>query len=469
MRKREMVDLFAGAGGTTTGALQAAGRCGVDLRVTAVNHWELAIDTHARNHPKTRHYCADTSRLRPRDIYPDGRVDMQWASPECIHHSRASAGRPKNDQSRSTAWDVLRWAEDLTPKVVWVENVLEFREWGPLDDNNMPILEEKGKIFEAWLASFKALNMRVEVEELCAADYGVPTSRRRLIIQAARKGHPIVWPEPTHSKNGDGGKLPWPKFYDYVNWEYPSRSIFWRDKPLADATLRRIAVGIVKYAFQPFLIPQQSGHVCRSLELPIQTLTAAGAEGLVTPFLVKFYGTGAACGLDEPLDTVTTKARFGLVHPYLVQFTQRGASDESAVKPLSEPIRTITGQAEYALTEAFLVHLRGTSTDVSLDGPVPTITAGGCHLGLVQVLMDRCRRKRKKTDRFPGMVIRLNGELYYLDVLFRMLQPSELGAGQGFPEDYVFNGTKEQQYKQIGNAVPPGLSKALVSAQLPHL
>lgn len=480
MKRLDMADLFAGAGGTSTGVLMAAEDQQVQIRLTAINHWRRAIDTHELNHPNQRHRCATIDQINIDELYPTRKIDLLWASPECTHHSRARGKKPKQDQSRASGWCVVRWAHALNPDIIWVENVPEYVEWGPLDENGVVVESEKGTIFQAWLSALRALGYEVEYQILCAADYGDPTIRRRLIVQAVKKGRQkIRWPEATHSEKPEPGKLPWVAIDQHINWNHPSRSIFGRKKPMSEATLRRIGIGLPKIAFkglldqyqagtldltrqaESFLIPQQRGHVYRSTQKPMPTITASGADALVTPFLLKYYGTGACAKINEPLDTVTAKARFGLAEPFLLQFTQsHERNDSSSVIPLTRPMRAVTAQAEHALVNPFLVHLRGTSTVRQLQQPSPTITAG-CHLALVELVMaDRSQ---------PCLELTLGQDKLYFDILYRMMQPDELAAAQGFPSSYQFTGTKTEMYRQIGNAVPCGLSRALLNAQLPFL
>ncbi len=174
----EIADMFCGAGGTSTGAIEAARWLGYSPRLTAINHWPRAIETHTENHPGARHLCTSVDNINPRDLYREGELDLLWASPECTHHSVARGGKPINDQSRSTAWCVVRWAEALRPGTILVENVPEFIGWGGIGADGRPLKSKRGATFGAWVTALESLGYRVQWRILCAADYGDPTTRR---------------------------------------------------------------------------------------------------------------------------------------------------------------------------------------------------------------------------------------------------------------------------------------------------
>jgi len=367
-----IADLFCGAGGTSTGALEAARSLGYSPRLTAVNHWPRAVETHTLNHPDARHFCASLDSLNPRELFQEGELDILWASPECTHHSRARGGKPMHDQSRATAWCVVRWAEALRPDVVMVENVPEFQEWGPLGSNGKPIQSRKGMTFEAWVMALRSIGYKVDWRELCAADYGDPTTRTRLFVQAVRGKRRIVWPDPTHTQQSDlFGRPRWKSTESAViDWSIPVPAIADRKRPLASNTIRRINEGLIRYGGRPMVIAMEHGGRSLPASDPLPTVTTAKGGAFGIALVVEYYGNGVARPVTEPLPTVTCTDRFGLV--------------------------TTTGRS----------------------------------------------------------------------IGFRMLQPHELAAAQGFPRGYKFTGTKTEQVKQIGNAVPCGLSRALVTAQL---
>ncbi len=489
-RPLEIADLFCGAGGTSTGAAQAAESLGRAVRITAVNHWPVAVETHSANHPSARHLCASLDSLNPRDLYRPGQLDILWASPECTHHSLARGGMPINDQSRATAWCVTRWAEALRPAVILVENVPEFVTWGPIGSNGRPLASRKGEIFRSWVRTLEAIGYRVDWRILCAADYGDPTTRRRLFIQAVRGRRSITWPDPTHSASGEAelfrGKAPWRGAREIIDWSLAGESIYERQRPLSPKTMARIEAGLRKFGVQPFIVPQHSNPTPKLTSEPVPTLCAEGSgPKLIQPFLVQLRGTSitqcasSAKGIDQPVGTLTAGGgHHGLVEPFLINTAHAGPGRRplgvnepvptvagnrgdlalcepfllpqqsgGQLRPVSQPAPTISTAGAIALTEPFLVKYYGTGGANSVDEPLDTVTTKDRH-ALVR----------------PQVVV--DGETFSLDIRFRMLQPHELAAAQGFPKDYKFSGTKTEQVKQMGNAVCPGVARALVRAVL---
>jgi len=414
MKTLAAADLFCGAGGTSTGLVEALDLLGHQTDLTAINHWDTAVETHTLNHPNANHYCASLDSLNPRHILPNG-LDILWASPECTHHSTARGGKPINDQSRATAWCVTRWAEALTPNVILVENVPEFINWGPCGTNGRPLKSKKGATFLAWVETLKSLNYRVDWRMLCAADYGDPTTRKRLFVQAVRGKRKIVWPDPTHAQDATtdllGHTKPWNNARSIIDFSLPSTSIWQRKKPLADKTLARIIKGLNKYGLKNLVV-----------EWDHQSST----NGFRTA--------------DMPMSTITTKARHGIVEPYLLPQQSGGA-----LRSANEPAPTISTAGAIGLAEPFLISYYGNGEPLSVDKPLDTVTTKE-RFGLAQP------------------IIEIQGKRYILDIKFRMLQPHELAAAQGFLPDYQFAGTKTQATKQIGNAVPRRLARALALA-----
>ena len=275
----EIVDMFCGAGGESTGIMQAAYALGMNINLTAINHWEVAIETHSKNHPSANHLCQSVELLDPVKVIKGNKVKMLWASPECIFHSNARGGRPRSEQGRASAWLILKWCSDLYIERVIIENVPEFLSWGPLDSKGHPIKSQKGKTFKAFITSLQSLGYMVDWRILTAADYGDPTTRRRLFIQAVKDKKRIIWPEFTHTNCAENlfGYKSWIPARDIIDWSIPGTSIFDRKKPLADATLKRIAVGIEKYW-----------------------------KDYAKPFLAVLYGSNDVCSLEKPLPSVTT-------------------------------------------------------------------------------------------------------------------------------------------------------------------
>lgn len=413
-RKLRIADLFCGAGGTSTGLVRAAERADVEVDLVAVNHWEVAVETHAANHPSARHFHASLDAVDPKKVVERSKLDVLIASPECTHHSTARGGRPMSDQSRSSAWHVLSWAAAVCPEVILVENVPEFATWGPLGRNLRPIESRKGETFRAWVAGLTSLGYVVEWRALNAADYGDPTTRRRLFVMARRGRRSPVWPDASHRDPKKGADLfsrdlaPWRTAREAViDWDLRGTSVLGRTRPLAESTLRRIAEGLRRFGgenvalCEPFLLGQQSGSVPRPVSDPTPTVAGGGAISLVEPFLVRYQGTSGPESVDRPASTLTTRDRLGVVEPFVLAPLGRG---------------------------------RGNAPR-SVDDPVPTVLAsrGGGHLV----------------------------EPRDFDVLFRMLQPHELAAAMGFPKDYQFRGNRTETVRQIGNAVPVGVATAL--------
>lgn len=331
------VDLFAGGGGASTGIEQAIGRP-VDV---AINHDPEAISLHAANHPQTLHYTADVFEVDPHEATEGRPVGLLWASPSCTHFSRARGGVPVSKQLRSLGWVVVRWAAAVKPRVIVCENVAEWRDWGPvIASKGVPCPKRKGKTFRQWIGHLQRLGYRVDHRELRACDYGTPTIRKRLFLVARRDGRPVVWPEQTHNEHGTDGMKKWRAAAECIDWSIPAPSIFGRKKPLADATLRRIAKGVMRYvvdAAEPFIAPNSqhaeidrsvlvaaflakhyTGVIGADLRDPMPTVTSVDHNSLVAALLCKYYGNDKD-GVDiaGPLHTIPTKDRFGLVLVHL--------------------------------------------------------------------------------------------------------------------------------------------------------
>lgn len=447
-------DLFCGAGGTSTGMMQAAHRLGYDdVQLLAINHWDVAIATHSSNHPGSDHRCESLDNVDPRKAIPGGRLDLLCASPECTHHSRARGGKPMSDQSRASAWHVLRWAEALDIDNILLENVPEFMDWGPLDENNRPIIKKKGRIYRAFLSALRSLGYKVDARILNAADYGDATTRKRLFIMA-RKGKKINWPEPTHGKEGAdmfGDRPRWKPAKEIIDWSLRGDSIFDRKRPLSPNTMRRIEAGLIKYAGKSFVTQMDMGGRMQDLEEPLNTLTSADARALVQPYLVPVnHGTGdvRTYSINDPMPTITAFDALAIAQPFLVEY-HGGDNSSNRVKSIHHPLPTIDTSNRFGLVEPFLVEYYGSGGAESINDPLNTIT-GRDRFGLVE----------------PHYYQDQAGQAYMLDIRFRMLQPHELAAAMSFPTGYNFTGSREQKVKQIGNAVPVGTAAALCEALL---
>lgn len=446
------VDLFCGAGGTSSGLIKACIAIGLDLELLAINHWDVAIKTHSENHPQVRHLCEHLDNVDPRKVVPGERLNLLVASPECTHHSIARGGKPVSDQSRASAWHIVRWAEALYIENIIIENVPEFRTWGPLGSNGRPLKSKKGQTFHAFLTAIRSLGYRVQHRVLNAADYGDATTRKRLFIIARRGNRKIKWPEPTHSPRGGRSLLrstrAWRPAKEIIDWSIPGKSIFKRKRPLAPATLRRIEVGLRKFGGDravPFIVVLRQNLSVQGIDEPLPTITAGGKHlALCQPFLVSYRGGFDASrrvhSIDQPLPVLDTSNRYGVVQPFLLQLTHGGRC-----YPIDAPLPTITTarRGEIGIVEPFLVKFYGTADSRPLSEPIDTITSRDRY-GLVQTTKARC----------------------HPDILFRMLQPHELAMAMGFTDGYGFSGTRADQVKQIGNAVPVGIATALCKSVL---
>lgn len=486
-----VVDNFAGGGGASSGIEAAIGRH-VDI---AINHDAAAIAMHKANHPNTKHYQEDIWQVDPVEACAGRPVAIAWFSPDCTHHSKAKGGQPRKKEIRALANVVITWAEKVRPRIIMLENVEEFVSWGPLDESGKIIKAFAGEDFRAWMGRLSALGYVVEFKIMVAADYGAPTTRKRLFIIARCDGGPIVWPEPTH---GNGRGQTWRPASDIIDWSLPCPSIFSRPKPLKDATLRRIAKGIKKFvidAKQPFIIATTHHGADRvySMIEPLRTVTAAhrGEFAVVTPFIAKHYGgprctSGAA--MNAPLGTVTTVDHHALIAPIITKHFGGPNGHSTPGSDIRSALSTITTKDHHAMTVAFLTKYYGQGTGSDFRLPLPTVTAGAIKFGEVRAFLmkyhggdrghDRGQlllepmRTIDTSNRFGLVMIR--GEAYEIvDIGMRMLQPHELFAAQGFRPDYeikpLLGGkpiSKGAQVALAGNSVCPPVAERMVSANI---
>ena len=597
-----IVDNFAGGGGASTGLERAFGRP-VDV---AINHDAEALAMHAANHPHTTHHCESVFDVDPDQITGDQPVGLVWLSPDCKHFSKAKGGKPVSKKIRGLAWIALRWMLKVKPRAVMLENVEEFVTWGPLietsDGEFVPDPSRKGEIFKAFIGMLstgidadhpalaeacevldialdsafarslvRGLGYAVDWRELRACDFGAPTIRKRLFLVARRDHLPIIWPTPTH---GDpktqavksGKLLPWRTAAECIDWSIPCPSIFERKRPLKDATLRRIAKGIMKFVVNsddPFIvkfsqnstgqtldepfhtvmagaprfgvvvptvmhITHQGSDRTRTADVPLSTITTAnrGEQALisatliqtgygerpgqeprvpgldkplgtvvaggvkhaqVTAFLAKHYGGHETPGasLDDPMSTATSRDHHALVTAQIVGCG--GRAGQSRPRDASEPMATITSKADSTVVTSHLLKLRNNQFGQSNDDPMPTLTAGGSHVGEVRAFLikyygegGQWQDVREPMHTIPTKdrlgLVTIHGEDYAIvDIGMRMLTPRELARAQGFPDSYVldpeFDGkplTKSSQVRMIGNSVCPDVATALILANFAH-
>ncbi len=494
-----IVDNFAGGGGASLAIEWALGRS-PDI---AINHDPKALQMHRANHPETEHFCQNIYQVDPADIRKRGPIALAWFSPDCTHHSRAKGGVPLKRHIRDLAWVVVLWAQRAQPAVICLENVAEFRDWGPLLEDGRPCPVQRGLTFRRWVKGLKKLGYRVEWRELAACDYGAPTIRKRLFVVARCDGQPIVWPAPTHGP----GLAPYRTAAEIIDWSIPCPSIFERKRPLAEATQARIARGIRRFVLDspdPFIVPVTHPGDTRvhPIDEPLRTITAAhrGELALVAPSVVR-VAHGERCkngrkrgrgehSLEEPLGTVVGSNEFGLLAPTLIQ---TGYGERAGQAPrsldLDRPLGTVVaGGQKHALVAAFMAQHNGNhvtgrqmgqpvstitsrGTQQALvtshlfvmrqhqDGrdhrrPVPTICAGGqrggVHFGEVRAFLMKYYGTGGGQDPRDPLhtvlskdrfgVVTIEGTDYEIaDIGMRMLTPRELFRAQGFPDSYVID------------------------------
>src|SRR6266446_6337943 len=293
-----VADLFYGAGGSSAGARRVLGRLGFQMKLVAVNHWNVAIETHSRNHPEARHYCQDVNTVKPTEVVPEGKLDLLMASPTCTYHSRARGGKPINDQGRMDPWAIVHWCTELRVRRLLVENVPEFVDWGPLDlRTGRPIKRRRGEYFRAWTAALQGAGFKLDWRVLNTADFGDATTRERFFLMARSDGKRVHWPDPTHSRAGEAdllghGRHKWRAAREIIDWSIEGRSIFDRKRPLSRKTLARIYAGGVKFRWPaPFLVILRNHMDAQSLDEPLPTVYAGGTHiGLAQPFLLNRHG-----------------------------------------------------------------------------------------------------------------------------------------------------------------------------------
>ena len=441
--KHLSIDGFAGGGGASCGLKMA----GIDVTI-AINHDPAAIRMHTVNHPKTLHLTEDIFSVDlSKYIAKDDCVDVMWASPDCTSHSKAKGGQPRELGLRILPWAVYRLCrqiKDVTgqlPSMLFMENVEEIQEWGPLDKQGHPIERKKGTEYRRFIRSMKKLGFTFDSRVLVAADYGAPTTRKRWYAVFRSDGKPIRWPDPTHSKDNQNSLFPlkpWVPVSSCLDFSDLGASIFERKKPLADATLKRIANGIRKFVVEnptPYYLPEEQA----------------------LPFLIQYHSETSGSDVrgqtvDEPLKTIDTSNRYALVSVFVTKFYKTGTGQE-----VTEPLHTITtSPGHFGLVSVFLIKYYGTEANGhSVTEPLATITTKD-RFGMVSTILMK------------------DGERYAIaDIYMRMLKPEELKLAQGFPPDYIIDHDAEgnpypvkEQVAKIGNSVVPIMAAAIAKANL---
>ncbi len=395
-----IVDNFAGGGGASTGIEMATGYS-VDI---AINHDPEAIKMHKANHPNTKHYCENVWAVDPVKVCNGHPVGLAWFSPDCKHFSKAKGGKPKDKNIRGLAWVACRWAGLVRPRVIMLENVEEFKTWGPLNRGHHPIKAKQGKTFEKFVQQLNDLGYTVEFKELIAADYGAPTMRKRFFLIARCDGKPIVWPEPTHapadSEKVKAGLLePYVGAYTQIDFSRPCPSIFDTSeeikekygiravRPLASKTMDRIARGFIKFVLnnpKPFIIQCNHGGERRPNDIrePMPTITGKHGYGIVEPYMVQIGQTGftkdRSKDVREPLTTIVSKNEHCLISPTLIQYHSETSKDGVRGQTIEDPIMTVDSSNRYGLVTSFLHKYydggyKGAGETV--ENPLPTVTA----------------------------------------------------------------------------------------------
>lgn len=440
-----IVDNFAGGGGASTGIELATGYS-VDI---AINHDPEAVRMHKVNHPNTKHYCENVWAVDPVKACKGHPVALAWFSPDCKHFSKAKGGKPKDKNIRGLAWVACRWAGLVRPRVIMLENVEEFKTWGPLNRRHHPIKHKQGKTFERFVQQLRELGYEVEFRELIAADYGAPTMRKRFFMIARCDGKPIVWPEPTHapadSEAVKAGLLkPYVGAYTQIDFSRPCPSIFDTSeeikekygiravRPLAKKTMDRIARGLKKFVLdnpEPFIIQCNNGGERRPNDIrePMPTITGKHGYGIVEPYMVQIGQTGFAkdrskdvreplttivsknehCLIEptlapymgtnttnhqggnckDPIHTITTGNQQCLISPTLIQYHSETAQGEVRGQTIKDPIMTVDGSNRYGLVTSFLSKFYKSGTGQDMREPLHTITTSPGHFGEVRAFL----------------------------------------------------------------------------------
>ena len=516
------IDLFCGAGGTSTGVEYARVHGEKCARVIAcVNHDANAILSHQANHPDTLHFTEDIRTLELSPLvahlekmklqYPDARVVL-WASLECTNFSRAKGGQPRDADSRTLAEHLFRYIEALRPHYIQIENVEEFMCWGELDEHGKPVSKHKGTSYLRWVRNVCHYGYDFDWRILNAADFGAYTSRKRFFGQFALHGLPIVFPISTHTKVVDDSGM----FHDYEQWKPVKEvldlndegtSIFGKKKPLCERTLERIYAGLVKFVaggkkqHEAWILKYNSMnknhyHVAPSIDEPCPTVTVQNRLGLVKcnflskqfggspegknipvdgpagaittrdhhAFITAYYGNGFNHSIEEPAPTITTSDRFGIVKSVFMANEYSGGGQ---ISDLEAPCPAVLTTPKQKIVSAqYLMNPQYQSEGGSIDSPCFTLIAR----------MDKMPPYLISTEKGLGIAIYEDDSpmtkkvkefmaMYgIVDIKMRMLKISELKKIMGFPEDYVLIGTQAEQKKFIGNAVEVNMSRVLCEA-----
>jgi DNA (cytosine-5)-methyltransferase 1 len=514
------IDLFCGAGGTTTGIHLAEANA---IVLACVNHDAKAIAAHEANHPGCVHFTEDIRDfavvLKIKKLVDEVRAKEPnciiniWASLECTNYSKAKGGQPRNADSRTLAEHLFMYLDELNPDYLYIENVREFMAWGSLDIFGKPVSKDKGKDYLKWVNNIKKRGYKFDFRLLNAADFGAYTSRERFFGQFAKKGMPISWPEATHSKKinlapglFESPRLKWKAVREVLLLDEEGESIFDRKKALVDKTLERIYAGLIKFSGEGIFIKKYysgrpAGKVisceepagtittvggqaivktvftkvynsgndanrCKSTEEPVGTLTTQNSHAVVSAIhLNTYYGNGGVHSIDSVCPTLTTKDRVSVINSHFID-QQYGNSTPASVEV---PANTLTNVPKLALVnvQQWLLNPQFTSKGSSIDDPCFTLIARMDKKPPYIVSAETGQGQIIIYENDTPIMVKIKefmAEHGIIDIKMRMLLVDEMLRIQGFPEGYKLQGTQTDQKKFIGNSVVPLVAKKLVES-----
>lgn len=542
---------FCGGGGSTDGIVRYTN---IPV-VGAVNHDLAAIRMHQTNHPFTEHYKEDVFAVDPKEFCGGYPMGFAWFSPDCTHFSRARGATPVKKEIRGLSWVLVKWALSVRPRVMAMENVPEIRTWGPLierDGKKYPDPARSGETFDGFVKILttgieaghpallecceflhidpsgeeakkliEGLGYKMDWKELCAADYGVHTTRTRFFGIFRCDGKPIVWPKRTHAKRGSpevlrGEFLPWEPAADILDFSLPAPSIFDTKedikakysiravRPLRDNTMRRITRGLDKFVLKandpyvvaaPYTCTNTTNSTGSSVVEPLNTVRTGGGGGqmVITPYLAQYHTEQSenvrGQGINEPIMTLDASNRYGVVAPILTKYY----GNDNHGQNIEEPLHTVTARDREGLVLAHICKFKGDNIGQHPLDPIQTITAteGGFAVIKTKVAkysadsdMGHWPQIRNMLNQWAGYNIgddevllkNINGEWYYvMDIGLRMLKAKEAYRAMGFAPDYVFDMDSEgrkmttsEQMQKCGNAVCPDLAGLITAANLPE-